>query len=185
MRRLVAIMAAATAALILSPLLPAAAATGTFIDERGETNARSDIRRYVVRHSRVDNRLSVRIKLSRVILGTELTVFLDSRHHNPGPEWAMTAYPDSEWVIKRVSGWDDNGETVSCSGSVKYTESTRPVARWRTHRKCLDLGRYVRVAIRVHDFGHGVDWAPRRRHFSQQRISAGPDAAPTVANLIN
>ncbi|MEO8328923.1 MAG: hypothetical protein ABI586_02855 [Candidatus Nanopelagicales bacterium] len=161
-----------TTTTVLSTSFPAQAQVERFSDAVGDTQSRSDVRWVKIRHSKVDNRLHVRTKLDQVVTGVEWTVYLDSRRHNPGPEWAMTAYPDSEWVLNKVDKWDDKGTATDCAGSVHFSTSTKPVARWSNKRSCLDLNRYVRVSVRIHDTGHGIDWAPARRGYSQW-VSAG------------
>lgn len=141
------------------------AATISIDDDSGDTGSRSDIRKVVVEHT--DDRLQVKTRLNEVIIGVEYAVFIDTRRRNRGPEWLISAYPDSEWVILRVSGWNDNGEPGPQCGRARYSlESDPAVAKVRLPTRCLSMGDDVRVAVRMRDGGNGVDWAPARQEFS-------------------
>ena len=153
--------------LIVAPIGMAQAATISIDDDSGDTGSRSDIRKVVVEHT--NTKLLVKARLDEVVVGVEYAVFIDTRRNNPGPEWLISAYPDSEWVIMRVSGWDDNGEPGPQCGRARYSlESDPAVAKVRLPTSCLGMRDRVRVAVRMHDGGNGVDWAPARRDFSRR-----------------
>lgn len=152
---------------LLGGLAPAAwAGTVTFDDEVGDTHSRSDIKRVVVEHLHSDDRLKVTTRLSKVVYGVELAIYIDSRRRNAGPEWKISAYADSEWALLRVGGWRDDGVNRETCGRVSYSKQTdHPVARATLPSSCLRLHRDVRVAVLIHDSGHGKDWAPAERTF--------------------
>lgn len=163
MKRAIGVVAAVlTLALVATPA--AMAGTVSFNDEVGDTASRSDIRRVVAEHVHTADRLRVTTRLSEVVIGVELAVFIDSRPRNAGPEWKVSAYPDSEWALLRVDGWRDDGIPVRTCGRVSYgLDADRPVARATLPSSCLRLHRDVRVSVRVRDAGHGRDWAPAPR----------------------
>lgn len=163
-RAIVVVAAALTLTLVATPA--ALAGRVTFNDEVGDTTSRSDIRRVVVEHVHTADRLRVATRLSEVVIGVELAVFIDSRPQNAGPEWKISAYPDSEWALLRVDSWRDDGMAGPTCGRVSYSLDTdRPVARVILPSSCLRLHRDVRVSVLVRDAGHGRDWAPHARHF--------------------
>lgn len=142
------------------------AGTVSVTDPAGDTGSRSDIRRVTVEHMHATDRLRIATKLTKVVLGVELDIYIDSRPQNAGPEWKILAYPDSEWVLRRVSGWNDHGVNKTTCGRVRYSVDTeRPVAVAGLPAGCLNLHRDVAVSVRIHDVGHGNDWAPSRRTF--------------------
>lgn len=142
------------------------AGTVSFDDEVGDTGSRSDIRRVVVEHVHTADRLRVTTRLSKVVYGAELAIFIDSRPANAGPEWKISAYADSEWALLRVDSWRDDGMPGPTCGRVSYSRDTdRPIARATLPSSCIRLHRDVRVSVLVHDAGHGRDWAPDVRRF--------------------
>ena len=164
-RTLVTVAAALAVAAVLLPANGAAAATDLFPDATGDTASRSDIGWVEVTNSGRHDRFVVRVGLSRVVYGAPLTVWVDLRAKNPGPELRMLAYADSEWALYRVHDWGERGTRIGTCGRVRYTKATPHVATWRTTRTCLGIRRGVSVAVRVRDAGHGVDWAPAPRQF--------------------
>jgi hypothetical protein len=164
-RTLLALGAAITFAAVAVPAGGAAAATQLFPDDTGDTASRSDIGWVEVGNNHRRDRFALRVGLSRVVYGASLTVWVDSRPRNAGPEFRMVAHADSEWQLYRVDRWGQRGAPTDTCGQVRYSKATPQLASWRTTRTCLDVRRGVRVAVRVRDAGHGVDWAPARRHF--------------------
>ena len=144
----------------------ALAAAVTINDARGDTNSRIDIRKVVVRHT--DDRLKVKARLNKVVYGVEFAAFLDTRRENPGPEWKLSGYADSEWGITRVKGWNDTGTPGPACGRARFSkDSDPPVAWFRVPNDCLNIRDKVRVSVAMKDPGHGVDWVPARREFSR------------------
>ena len=145
---------------------PASANTRHFDDPVGDTKAHNDIRWVTVNNGGATGKsLVVRVRMSDVRIGDELRVFVDTRSNNPGPEWRMSAYADSEWILERVDTWDSAGTSSSCPGRVRLTES-RDTSRWRTSRDCLDIGDKVRVAVRTQEANSAQhDWARAYRMF--------------------
>jgi len=175
-RTLLTVAAALAVAAVALPANAATAATELFPDATGDTASRSDIGWVEVTNSRQHDRLAVRVGLSRVLYGVTLTVWVDTRAKNPGPELRMVAYADSEWALYRVDRWGQRGTRTPLCGRVRYSKSTPHVAGWRTTRTCLDVRRGVRVAVRVKDTGHGADWAPAPRHFLDTVLADRPVA---------
>ena len=91
--------------LMVAPLGVAQAATIRIGDDSGDTASRSDIEKVVAEHAK--NRLRIKTRLDEIVVGVEYAVYIDTRRNNAGPEWLISAYPDSEWVILRVAGWKD------------------------------------------------------------------------------
>jgi len=163
--------------LVVAPIGMAHAATILIGDDQGDTASRSDIHKVVVEHTK--KRLRIKTRLDEVVVGVEYAVYIDTRRNNAGPEWLISAYPDSEWVILRVAGWKDQGEQGPSCGRARYSLDSDPaVAKVRVPSRCLNLGKRVRVSVRMHDGGHGVDWAPARRDFSHW-VGRGRNAVPT------
>lgn len=125
------------AGMLAGAAVPASANMKRFEDPVGDTKAHNDIRwvevdnggNYVSPNSGGGDRLIVRVRMSDVRSGDELRIFVDTRSNNPGPEWRMSAWADSEWILQRVDTWDSPGSATSCPGRVRLTES-RDVARW-------------------------------------------------------
>lgn len=150
----------------LLPIGAANAAERRFDDPTGDTMGRSDIRWVQVSNSRTKNFLKVRVRLNRVVYGVEFATFVDTNRANPGPEWKMSGYADSEWGLARVRNWRDDGEERVCRGSARYSKGTdRPIAVWKSSRRCLGLHGKARVAVRLQDQGRGTDWAPAMKTF--------------------
>ena len=165
--------------LVVAPLGMAQAATIRIGDDSGDSASRSDIETVVVEHTK--KKLRIKTRLDEVVIGVEYAVYIDTRRNNAGPEWLISAYPDSEWAILRVAGWKDSGRPGPQCGRARYSLDSDPaVAKVRVPSRCLNLGKRVRVSVRMHDGGHGVDWAPARRDFSHW-VGRGRDASP--ANL--
>ena len=167
MRTRTALYAAAlSVATLAATAAPASANVKRFEDPVGDSKAHNDIRWVVLNNGGpTGERLQVRIRMTDVQYGDQLRVFVDTRSNNPGPEWRMTAYPDSEWVLHRVDTWDSPGTVTYCPGRVRFTEP-RDIARWRTSRDCLSVGDKVRVAVRVQEGSSPQhDWARAYRMF--------------------
>lgn len=161
-----------TASLLLLTAAPASAESLTIGDAAGDTKSRSDIERMKVTNSRADNELHVRVVLSKIVIGAPLTVYLDRNLDNKGPELRMVAYPDSEWMLFRVSNWEERGESIATCGRVSYSDSTKnPAASWEAKRGCLKIDKAVKVAAKVADPKGGRDWVPAKQTFSH-RVAA-------------
>lgn len=168
MRRGLLVTAGAVTLMLATAATAATAWAGTVsvTDPVGDTGSRSDIRRVTVEHVHTADRLRIITGLSRIVIGVELDVYLDTRRAHPGPEWKVAALPDSEWALLRVRDWRDAGTVGPVCGRVRYsTSSVHPVARVSLPSSCLDLHRDVKVSVLAVDPGHGRDWAPARRTF--------------------
>ncbi|MEO8107219.1 MAG: hypothetical protein ABI720_07855 [Actinomycetes bacterium] len=151
---------------VLAGALPAQAATVSYDDKVGDTSSRSDIKKVVVDHQGKKNRLTVKVRLTKVVYGVEFVTYLDTRRKNRGPEWKISGYADSEWGILKVKGWKDKGTPGPICGRMSYSKSTDvPVARVRIPTKCLKMRRSVRVSVAMNDPKNGADWVPRRKTF--------------------
>lgn len=137
-------------------------------DDAGDVSSSVDILRV-----RVDNgstrpgQIRVRITHDDLVIGDEITAFLDVRRRDPGPEWKVTGLPAAEWALIRVERWADTGTEVTCGpGRMRIdqdTDVTRVVVPW----SCLGTSpRKVRVAVRVtRDDPVARDWAAGPRTF--------------------
>ena len=155
----------AAGALVLSAA-PASANVRSFNDAKGDTKASIDILRVrVINGGTSGNTLAVRMRFAEVSYGGDLRIFVDTRSNNPGPEWRMSGFADSEWVLERVDTWDGDGTESSCPGRVHLTNGD-DVGWWRTSRSCLGVGEKVRVAVRTQEASSPQhDWARAYRMF--------------------
>ena len=165
-RRQVSCTAALAAGVLLLSAAPASANVRSFNDAEGDTKASIDILRVrVINGGTSGNTLAVRTRFADVSFGDELRIFVDTRSNNPGPEWRMSGYADSEWVLERVDTWDGAGTESSCPGRAHLTDGDN-VGWWRTSRSCLGVGDKVRVAVRSQEASSPQhDWARAYRMF--------------------
>lgn len=121
-----------------------------------------------IRNVRVDNATArpssiiVRVRLRDIDFGDGMTVYVDTRPRNAGPEYKIEAFADSEFVLRRVDTWAARGRNVRCDDDrVSMTQSSRR-ARFVFPRTCVANPGRVRIA--VHAFREGSsDWAKARR----------------------
>jgi hypothetical protein len=165
MMRLVVATAATLAATVT--MTPAAQAdTVVFADARGDAPRHIDLTT-----ARVDNGdtrpqlVLMRIRIAgRWQLGDQVSVWFNRDRSNPGPELRLTAYVDSEYVLRRVETWNGPGRRASCERySMKQFANNRGL-RVRIARDCLG-NRPARVAIRTMSENGRVDWFQQRRSF--------------------
>jgi hypothetical protein len=164
-RRLVTGAAAMSAVLTFGGT---ASADVAVFDDAGDVPSSVDILRV-----RVDNgsaspdQIRVRIVHDDLVIGDEVTVYLDLRRRDPGPEWKVTGRPAAEWALLRVERWHGRVQDVPCgAGSVRMNEE-RDVTRVVLPRTCMAAspGR-VRVAVKVtRDDPVAADWAKAFRTF--------------------
>ena len=145
---------------------PAAANMRHFDDPVGDTKAHNDIKWVEVANGGATGKhLVVRVKLGEIEPGDGERIFVDTRAKDPGPEWRMLGWADSEWRLERVENWDSPGTVVACPGRVSLTDN-RTVGFWRTRRACLGVGDKVRVSVRMQeDTSPQHDWAAGYRTF--------------------
>ena len=145
---------------------PAAANMRHFDDPVGDTKAYNDIKWVQVHNGGARGKqLVVRIKLGEIRPGDSMRIFVDTRAKDPGPEWRMRGWADSEWRLERVEKWDSPGTVVSCQGRASMTDN-KTVSFWRTQRSCLGVGDKVRAAVRVQEGSSPQhDWAAAHRTF--------------------
>ncbi len=140
---------------------PAAADVETF-DDGG-----SYLTTVKVRHG-VEN-LRIKAKVGAYEIPSNFTIWLEVDPDDPGPEFKIPVYPNSEVApIRAVENFRDRGSEVECdysasadAGGSKYIEVVIP-------RDCLDTPAAVRVSIRANYAIPGpnvVDWGPGTRRF--------------------
>jgi hypothetical protein len=166
MSKTVAAMAGVVMALGVAS--PAQADVRRFSDARGDTRSSVDILSVRVDNSTADRReVRVRIRHEDLRLGHSITVYLDTRPADPGPEFAISGAAGSEYILNRTEGWKHMGRMVrpECGYSMRIhegTEATRVIVR----RGCIGKPGKVRVAVRAQRDGtQAVDWAASRRTF--------------------
>lgn len=144
----------------------AASADVAVFDDAGDVTSTVDILRV-----RVDNgetrpgQIWVRVVQDDMVIGDEVTVFLDIRPRDPGPEWKVVGRPAAEWGLMRIERWKSVGKEFPCAaGAMRMNEDT-DVTRVILPRKCIDAAPgKVRVAVRVtRDDPAAVDWAKAAR----------------------
>ena len=91
------------------------AATRTFSDAAGDTDAGSDVTRVAVHNATNSNRVTVIARMGNVGYGDSATLWLDTRPLNEGPEYKILIYPESDSLkLRRVTKFKSNGHAVSC-----------------------------------------------------------------------
>ncbi len=154
-------VAALTVTTAVLTALPAAADVETFND------GGSYLTTVTVRHG-VKN-LRVKAKVGDYEIPSNFTFWLEVDPDDPGPEYKIQVYPNSEVVpIRAVENFADRGEEVECdysasadAGGSKYVGIVIP-------RDCLDTPAAVRVSVRANYAIPGPnveDWGPGKRRF--------------------
>ena len=155
-----------TTGLAITAAPTASAATSTFNDRVNETKSNSDVRWVRVDNDRSKNRFHAVVGIDEINLGSQLTIYVDRKRANKGPELRMVAHPDSEWTLFRVKRWGQHGREIPTCGRVSMSAFKHEhKAQWRATRTCLAIDGPVRVAVKVLDGKNHVDWAPKHRKF--------------------
>jgi hypothetical protein len=159
---------ACAAAMALGVASPAQADVQRFRDPQGDTRSGVDILSVRVDNSTADRReVRVRIRHDDLRLGHSITVYLDTRPADPGPEFAISGAAGSEYILNRTEGWKNMGRMVPprCGYSMRINEGTE-VTRVIVRRSCIGEPGRVRVAVRAQRDGTpAIDWAASRRTF--------------------
>lgn len=138
-------------------------------NDSGDVESSVDLLRIRLDNGEANPRqVRVRIVQEDLLIGDEVTVFLDTKRRDPGPEWKATGVPAAEWVLIRTEGWASTQPEVACApGSMRMHLDT-DVTRLVLPRSCLDdiQPSKVRAAVRVvRDDPAARDWARKRRTF--------------------
>ncbi|HET7734513.1 MAG TPA: hypothetical protein VFK52_00940 [Nocardioidaceae bacterium] len=163
-RRVVAGAAMAAALTIGGPVN----ADVAVFDDAGDVSSSVDIQRVRVDNGETDpGRIRVRVVQDDLLIGDEVTVYLDLRPRDPGPEWKVTGRPAAEWALLRVERWHGRVRDVPCGAGSMRIDEVRDVTRLVLPFSCLEVSpRRVRVAVKVtRDDPVAADWAPAFRTF--------------------
>jgi hypothetical protein len=165
--------------LAMLPTSPASAAVWTKSDRNDRANWGGDIA--FVRVANAPRKLHVDTSMhyDRNNRGLErIKVFVDTRRHNPGPEFRLTYVPASDRIVlHRVGRFRISGGTKRWCGGAEafYGVSARAVhveiPRWCMRIRGERPGA-VRVAVRTSSPGGRIkDWMPRSRAFPAKWIA--------------
>lgn len=160
-------MAVAAATLSLTFALPAHANVRHFTDARNDTKSSVDIWGVRVDNATADpNKVIVKVRQDDVTFEDSITVYLDTRETDPGPEYRISGGTGSEFFLYRVERWTDRGQLVpfGCGQRLRIHENTDR-SRAVFPRACIGKTGKVRVAVEA-ERGYPVrsrDWAQARR----------------------
>jgi hypothetical protein len=147
--------------------LPAQADVRRFIDARDDTPSSVDIWAVAVDNATAHpGKVVVRVRQDDVTFEDSITIYLDTRADDPGPEYAIAGATGSEYYLRRLERWGGPGRLVpyGCGDRLKIHE-TIDFSRAVLPRKCIGHPTKVRVAVEV-ERGYPVrtrDWAKARR----------------------
>jgi hypothetical protein len=167
--RTAAVTAAVTVVAASAVFAGGARAEVAVFDDSGDVDSSVDLLRVRVDNGAADpDQVRVRIVQDDLQIGDEVTVFLDTKRRDAGPEWKVTGLPAAEWVLIRTEGWASTAPEVSCASGSMAMHLDTDVTRVVLPRSCLDdlePGK-VRAAVRVfRDDPPARDWARKRRTF--------------------
>jgi hypothetical protein len=169
MRKLSSVAAAGmSAVLVLGLAAPAEANVRRFSDSRSDTASGIDIWSVRVDNSTKDrSKVRVRIRQDDVTFGDSITVYLDTRPADPGPEFAMYGATASEYSLHHTEWWKKAGKMVP--GDCGYRErikAGKDITRVMIPRRCINKPGKIRVAVRTtRNDPAATDWAAARRAF--------------------
>lgn len=158
--------AVAAALLSLALISPAHADVQRFTDPRNDTSSSVDIRSVRVDNSTADrSAVVVAVQQDDVRIGDSIEIFVDTRPADPGPEFSISGYVASEYVMHHRENWKNPGRMVPfrCGYRMRINEATDRT-RVVMSRNCLGEPGKVRVAVLVErDASSTHDWAKARR----------------------
>lgn len=165
-------VAAASALAVAAVAVPAHADTRYFADRVGDTGWAGDISKVKVANSSAGNtRIGVRAQVGEYDPGDLFTFWFDTNRNNPGPEYKVAAYANSDGPqLQRLEAFGERGRAVPCRGLRATADAFGPEeVSVAVPRSCMGSPRAVGVSLRAryHD-DHGqeiVDWAPSERRF--------------------
>jgi hypothetical protein len=162
------VSAATCAVLAVGVALPADANVRRFTDSHRDSDSGVDIWSVRVDNSTaVPSEIRIRIKQDNVRSGDSVTIYIDTRPTNPGPEFAFSGTAGSEYALHHTKGWRETRGLVPfrCGYRMRINEVT-DVTRAVLPRRCLGEPGAVRVAVHaVGGMDDGRDWAKARRTF--------------------
>lgn len=164
-------LAAVAAAGLVTAAGPVMADTEQFRDARGDTGSMTDIGRVLVEHGGGVARLTVDVRVGKLDLGDQTTVWVNTRSRDSGPEYRLRVVPNSEVrPLRAVETWNDGGDAVRCAGLTARSNALgNERVRISIPRHCLDRPARVRIGVR-HRFAtpsdpERSDRAPARHGF--------------------
>ncbi len=166
-RNRVLVVAAAAVVASIAPTVPAHADVRRFTDPRHDTSSTVDILAVRVDNSTTHrNKVIVTVRQANVRFGDSITIYVDTRAKDPGPEYAIAGTTASEYLMRHQERWSGYGKPIpfQCGYRLRIhqrTDATRAVIP----RHCLgDPGR-VRVAVKAvrGQPPTSRDWAEARR----------------------
>lgn len=165
-------VAAAASALAAAVAVPAHADTEYFDDRTGDTGWAGDIGVVKVANSSAGNtRIGVRAWVGEFSPGDLFTVWFDTNRHDPGPEYKVAMYADSDgFALRRLDVFGERGRIVPCAGLRASADSAGlEEISVAVPRSCMGSPQAVRVSLRARYLDpHGAeitDWAPAERSF--------------------
>ncbi len=161
--RVVAVIVAVAASLatVVATAQPAAADVKTFTD-RGEylTTVR-------VRHGAENIRINAHV--GDYNIGSHFSFWLDTDGDDPGPEYKIKVYPNTEVLpIRKVESFADNGSGIGCNYRASANAHGSDYVGVIVPRRCVGTPDRIRVSVRANYYIPGpnvVDWGPARKKF--------------------
>ena len=152
---------AATLATVVLTVEPAAADVETFTDRGGHlTTVR-------IRHGAENIRVKARV--GDYNAGSHFSFWLETDSDDPGPEYKIKVYPNSEVVpIRRVESFADAGSAIDCDYRASADAHGSDYVSILLPRSCVGTPDRIRVSVRANYFIPGpnlVDWGPGRKKF--------------------
>ncbi len=143
---------------------PASAAVRTFDDPPGRPGA-IDIRAVRVDNSTTrTHRVVVTVPMRSIRFGDGMTVHVDTRPRDAGPEYRIDGLANSEYAFRRTGSWSARGRVVPCDDARFRLAAGERRARVVFPRSCLDGPGRVRIAVHAYRDGRS-DWARAARHW--------------------
>jgi hypothetical protein len=155
------IAVAASLATVVATAPPAAADVETFTDRGGHlTTVR-------VRHGAENLRVTANV--GDYNFGSHFSFWLETDSDDPGPEYRIKVYPNSEVVpIRKVESFADNGSAIDCDYRASADAGGSDYVRILVPRDCIGTPDRIRVSVRANYYIPGpnlVDWGPGRKRF--------------------
>ena len=152
---------AASLATVVATAQPAAADVKTFTDRGGYlTTVR-------VRHGAENIR--VKADVGDYNVGSHFSFWLDTDGDDPGPEYKIKVYPNTEVLpIRRVETFADNGSGIDCNYRASANAHGSDYVSVIVPRRCVGTPDRIRVSVRANYYIPGpnvVDWGPARKKF--------------------
>ena len=152
---------AASLATVVATAQPAVAAVKTFTDRGGHlTTVR-------VRHGAENIRVKAHVGDYNV--GSHFSFWLDTDGDDPGPEYKIKVYPNTEVLpIRKVERFADKGSGIDCDYRASADAGGSDYVTIVVPRSCVGTPDRIRVSVRANYYIPGpnlVDWGPGRKKF--------------------